>query len=334
MSVLDAAGVDTIAAEELTVLPGAEEVLALLEVRDQVTSGQWDLVVVDCAPTAETLRLLALPEALGWYMDRVLPAQRKVVKALRPLLSHAAGVPMPRETVFDAFERLHGDLADVRDLLTGPTASVRLVLTPEAVVVAEARRTLTTLSLYGYRVDAVVANRIFPEAGADAWRREWVLAQAVQLAEVEASFTPLPVSRSAFRPREPIGIDELTAIGLELYRELDPLATGPPERPLTIERRGNRVRLRLALPLADREHVDVVRSGTDLVVTLGSYRRVIALPATLSRFMVTGARLEGGSLQVAFGLDETAPGQTTQPPDGTSDWAPMGAVSAAAERAG
>jgi arsenite-transporting ATPase len=310
VSVLDAAGVDSIAAEELTVLPGAEEVLALLEVRDQVTSGRWDLVVVDCAPTAETLRLLALPEALAWYMDRILPVQRKVVKALRPVLSRAAGVPMPHDTVFDAFESLHADLAEVREVLTGARASVRLVLTPESVVVAEARRALTTLSLYGYRVDGVVANRVFPEAGADAWRREWVLAQADQLAEVGVSFAPLPVSRSVFRPREPIGADELMDVGRELYAGADPMVPCPDQPPLTIERRGDAVRLRLALPLAERGAVDVVRHGGDLVITVGSYRRVIALPAMLARSSVSGARLEGGSLQVAFRLDDTAPGST------------------------
>jgi arsenite-transporting ATPase len=311
VSVLDAAGVDTIAAEELTVLPGAEEVLALLEVRDQVASGRWDLVVVDCAPTAETLRLLALPEALSWYMDRVLPVQRRVVKALRPVLSRAAGVPMPHDTVFDALQRLHADLAEVRDLLTGSQASVRLVLTPEAVVVAEARRALTTLSLYGYRVDGVVANRIFPDAGADAWRREWVAAQAAQLAEAESSFAPLPVVRSLFRPREPIGADELAALAGELYAQHDPLATAAHRPPLTVERRGEHVRVRLALPLAERGGVDVVRRGGDLVVTVGSNRRVIALPRMLGRFVVSGAGLEGGWLQVAFRLDETAPGHQT-----------------------
>ena len=121
-------------------------------------------MVVDCAPTAETLRLLALPEALGWYMDRVFPAERRIVKALRPVLAKAAGVPMPQDDVFDAVERLHRDLEEVHALLTGPDASVRLVLTPETVVVAEARRSLTTLSLFGYRVDGVVANRVFPDA--------------------------------------------------------------------------------------------------------------------------------------------------------------------------
>ncbi len=153
LSVLDVAGVDPVAAEELTVIPGAEEVLALLELRLQVLSGAWDVVVVDCAPTAETLRLLALPEALGWYMQRVLPAERRIVKALKPVLQRASGVPMPGDDVFDAIERLHAELDEVRALLSGPDASVRLVLTPETVVLAEARRSYTNLSLFGYRFD-------------------------------------------------------------------------------------------------------------------------------------------------------------------------------------
>ncbi len=185
LAVLDAAGVDPITAEELTVLPGAEEVLALLELRRQVVSGRWDVVVVDCAPTAETLRLLALPEALGWYMDRICPVERRGVRALKPVLSRAAGVPMPHDSVFDAVERLHRELEHVHELLTGKETSVRLVLTPESVVVAEARRSLTTLSLFGYQVDGVVANRVFPEEGADSWRAGWVRAQDRVLATVE-----------------------------------------------------------------------------------------------------------------------------------------------------
>src|SRR6478736_1948405 len=183
VTVLDAVGVDPITAEELTVIPGAEEVLALLELRSHALSDRWDVIVVDCAPTAETLRLLALPEALGWYMTRVFPVERRVVKALRPVLSRAAGVPMPGDSVFDAVERLHDDLGQVQQILCGPDATVRLVLTPETVVVAEARRSLTTLSLYGYRVDGVIANRVFPEGEGDAWRAGWVAAQRDVLAE-------------------------------------------------------------------------------------------------------------------------------------------------------
>ena len=181
LEVLAKAGIDPIEAEELTVLPGADEVLALLAVRAEVESGRWDLVVVDCAPTAETLRLLALPEALDWYMRRLWPAERRLVRSLRPVLSRVSGVPMPADAVFDAVERLHAELAGVRAVLADPErTSVRLVLTPESVVVAESRRTLTTLSLYGYRVDGVIANRIFPSG--DPWRDAWASAQAEQLA--------------------------------------------------------------------------------------------------------------------------------------------------------
>ena len=143
LSVLDVAGIDPVAAEELTVIPGAEEVLALLELRLHALSEEWDVIVVDCAPTAETLRLLALPEALGWYMQRVFPVERRVVRALRPVLSRAAGVPMPEDSVFDAVERLHRELDEVRELLSGPGSSVRLVLTPETVVLAEATASAT-----------------------------------------------------------------------------------------------------------------------------------------------------------------------------------------------
>ncbi|HEX8004348.1 MAG TPA: ArsA family ATPase [Mycobacteriales bacterium] len=296
MALLDRSGVDPMAAEELTVLPGAEEVLALLEVRRQVTSGTWDLVVVDCAPTAETLRLLALPEALSWYMDRVFPASRRVARAMRPFVRSA---PLPHDRVFDAVERLHADLGDVRALLTAPEASVRLVLTPEAVVVAEARRTLTSLSLYGYRVDGVVANRVFPK-GDDAWRAGWVAAQAIQLAEVEQSFAPLPVWRSAYRAGEPVGLGELAAFGASAYGADDPLALPPPREALTVTRTDSGYDLALDLPFAERTDLDLVRRGDELVVTVGSRRRVLALPGALRRCTVGGASLADGRLVVSF----------------------------------
>ncbi len=304
LSVLDAVGVDRIAAEELTVLPGAEEVLALLELRAHARSGAWDVIVVDCAPTAETLRLLALPEALGWYMDRVLPAQRRFVQTLKPVLSRATGVPMPRGSVFDAVNRLHRDLEEVHELLTGPEATVRLVLTPETVVVAEARRSLTTLSLFGYRVDGVVANRIFPEAGSDAWRAQWVEAQQRVMKEVEQSFAHMPVWRSPYRPSEPIGVGELGAFASEVYGADDPFAVPEGDDPMTITRTAAGSVLTMALPFAARDDVDLARHGDELVVTVGSYRRLFSLPVALRRERVAGARVEDGSLMIRFAAAE------------------------------
>jgi arsenite-transporting ATPase len=300
LSVLDVAGVDPVEAEELTVLPGAEEVLALLELREQVLSGRWDVVVVDCAPTAETLRLLALPEALGWYMRRVFPAQRRVVRALKPVLTRAAGAPMPGDSVFEALERLHGELDEVRGLLTGPEASVRVVLTPERVVLAEARRASTMLSLYGYRVDGVVANRVFPRDGGDPWREGWVQAQRAVLAEVEASFPGLPLWRAGYRPGEPVGLGELTRFATAVYGDDDPVAPPRGADPFRISRERSGSVLHLSLPHVSRTDVDLARHGDELVVTVGSYRRLLTLPPGLARHRVSGARVEGGELQVRF----------------------------------
>lgn len=304
LSVLDSAGVDPITAEELTVLPGAEEVLALLELRNQVVSGRWDVVVVDCAPTAETLRLLALPEALNWYMTRVFGVQRRMVRALRPVLTRAAGVPMPEDAVFEAVERLHRDLEQVRQLLSGPGATVRLVLTPETVVVAEARRSLTTLSLYGYRVDGVLANRVFPDGGGDAWREGWVESQQRVLGEVRQSFAGLPVWRSAYSSQEPVGVDALAEFALAAYDGQDPLAEPVGDGPMTITRTTSGAELRIALPFARRDDVDLARHGDELVVTVGSYRRLLALPAALRRHRVAAARVEDGVLRVRFRFEQ------------------------------
>jgi len=303
LTVLDSVGVDSLAAEELSVLPGAEEVLALLEVRDQVRSGRWDLVVVDCAPTAETLRLLALPELLGWYLDRMFPAERRVSRSLRPVLGRVAGLPMPQQHVVDAVTRLHHELAEVREVLTDPHTSVRLVLTPEAVVVAEARRTLTSLSLFGYRVDGVVANRVFPADGADEWRAGWVAAQSAQLAEVDSSFAPLPVLRAAYQGAEPVGSEALADLAEVVYGETDPFAAPPEQGPMTVERSGAEFVLSFVLPFADRSDLGLARTGDEIVLTVGSYRRVIALPSALRRCTVVGASLRAGRLRIRFEPD-------------------------------
>src|SRR4051795_8939687 len=214
-------GVDPITADELTVLPGVDEVLALLAVRELAVTGHWDALVVDCAPTAETLRLLALPEALRWYLERVFPVHRRLARGMRPL-AHllGRGEVLPPDTLFEALLRLNDELGSVRRLLGDPeVTSVRLVLTPEAVVAAEARRTFTALALYGYAVDLVIANRVFP-AGDDAWLQGWAAAQQAQLERVRESFAGLPVRELAYRPAEPVGADALREVADDLYGPL------------------------------------------------------------------------------------------------------------------
>ncbi|MEU7746864.1 ArsA family ATPase [Nonomuraea sp. NPDC049158] len=289
-------GLDEITSEEITILPGAEEIIALLELREHAREGRWDVIVVDCAPTAETLRLLALPEALDWHMTRLMPVGRKIMKIVSPFVRSVARVSAPGEEVMSAGERFHRGLLEVRELLTGDNASVRLVFTPEAVVLAEARRTLTSLNLYGYRVDAVIANRVFPAEGADEWRAQWVAAQSRLLAEAEESFTPLPIHVVPYLPAEPVGKDALAQVGGAIYGEVDPFAAPDVEPPLRL----SADELTLALPGADRAEVDLARKGDELIITAGPYRRILALPAALARRRISGAALRDGLLRVRF----------------------------------
>jgi arsenite-transporting ATPase len=307
VDLLSRSGVDPITADELTVLPGVDEVLALLAVRELAITGDWDALVVDCAPTAETLRLLALPEALSWYLTKVFPAQRRLARGVRPIASMLGrGDVIPPDDIFDALLRLNDELSGVRQLLgDSSVTSVRLVLTPEAVVAAEARRTFTALALYGYGVDLVIANRVFP-GGDDEWRQGWARAQRQHLAAVRESFAGLPVRELPYRACEPVGFDALRAIADELYGVLpgdDPAQVGPPRELLRIEPDGVEFVLRMSLPLAERSAVEAARAGDDLVVTVGGHRRVLTLPSVLRRCAVVGGEFDGAELRVRFRPD-------------------------------
>jgi arsenite/tail-anchored protein-transporting ATPase len=324
IDMLSRSGVDPITADELTVLPGVDEVLALLAVREMALTGDWDALVVDCAPTAETLRLLALPEALTWYLQKVFPAQRRLARGIRPIASILGrGEVIPPDTLFDALLRLNEDLGGVQQLLGDPSVtSVRLVLTPESVVAAEARRTFTALALYGYTVDLVIANRVFP-AGDDEWRQGWARAQQAQLVGIRESFAGLPVCELPYRAGEPVGPEALREVADTLYGPLpgtDPVAPAARQDLLSIEPEGEHFILRMALPLATRSSVDVARAGDDLVVTVGGNRRVLTLPSTLRRCTVIGGDFVEGELRVRFRPDPRLwPSGTAPQPGATPD---------------
>jgi arsenite-transporting ATPase len=295
------AGVDSVEAEELAVLPGLEELFALTDIKGHADSGQWDVVVVDCAPTAETIRLLSLPEILGWYMDRVFPVERRVVQTVRPLLSMLTSFPVAGDDVFAATRRLYGRLDGVRSLLTdGQRSTIRLVVNPERLVIAEARRTATYLSLFGYQVDGVVANRLLPDAIADPWFKSWKETQAEHLTAIVEGFAPLPVLRVELAADELIGLDRLRALGVDLYNDLDPTGILHRGEPLRVERRHEDLVLCLGLPFADRDDLEVGRRDDELLVRVGPHRRAIVLPDSLRRREVAGATLVDSWLEVTF----------------------------------
>jgi arsenite-transporting ATPase len=322
-TLLAGAGVDELVADELTVLPGVEELLALGAVHRAARSGPWDVVVVDCGPTAETLRLLALPEAAGAYLERVFPAHRRAVRGLLAGLA-GGGAQVPREAALrwdraaDALDLLADELAGLRGLLDAPGTGIRLVLTPERVVAAETRRTLTALALHGLRVDGLVANRLVPAppTGAAGTAAEWLRGRAAEQAAVlsELDGTGVPLRTVGYRAAEPTGVAALLELAGDLWGDEDPADDpGPaPAAPLVRVRRtagdgrsvASTFELALHLPGVATGALDLARIGDDeLAVTVAGARRLVALPAALRRCTVVGARLDGDDLRVAFRPD-------------------------------
>ena len=301
MEVLDWAGVDAIEAEELSVIPGLDEIFALTDIKTYATSGLWDVLVVDCAPTAETIRFLSLPDILSWYMQRLFPVGRRLNKVVAPVLSRVTSLPVARDHVFSALSRFYDRLDGVREILTdGATTNVRLVVNPERMVIAEARRTYTYLSLFGYRVDAVIANRLLPDEVSDPWFATWKELHAAHLATIEEGFAPLPVLRAPLAADELVGVDRLRWFGAAVYGDGDAAAALYEGDPLRVERRGSSYVLTLALPFADRDELELSRREDELLVRVGPYRRAVVLPDSLRRRVVAEAGLRDGKLTVVF----------------------------------
>jgi arsenite-transporting ATPase len=302
------AGVETIQAEELSVIPGLDEIFSLIDVKTHVDEERWDLLIVDCAPTAETLRLLSLPEIMSWYIERIFPIQRRVVKGVRPVVAKMTTLPIAGDRFFGAVERLHRNLDAVRRILTDErSSSVRLVVNPEKMVIAEARRTYTYLGLFGYRVDAVVVNRIIPEDVTDPYFGKWKDIQAEHLRTVEESFEPVPILTARLFDREMVGLDLLEDMGREVYGDLHVTDVLHRDDPIRVRRRAGGYVLALRLPFVSREDMDIHRRGDELFVRVGSYKRNLILPATLQRLEVRGANFVGDHLEIAF-AKEPAPG--------------------------
>lgn len=294
-------GLSQIQAQELMLVPGLDELFALIDLQEHVASGDHDLIVVDCAPTAETMRLLSLPDALRWYVEKIVQPGRRVARAVRPLAARVGGVPVPQDEVFGTVERLHGKLAAVHSLLQDPDhASVRLVVNPERMVVAEALRTATSLSLFGYGVDAVVVNRLLPDEIEDPYLARWKERHAEHLETVRTSFAPTPVLTAPLFDDELVGTDALARLGQAVYTDHDVAAVLHHARPLTLTEIDGGYLLRLALPFAAKDDVDLHRRSDELHVRVGWMKRTVPLPAAVRRCEVAGARLHDGALEVRF----------------------------------
>lgn len=302
IDVLDWGGAAGIEAEEFLVFPGMDELFALLEVNRHARSGSYDVLVVDCAPTAETLRLLSLPEVLSWYFEKVLPTERKIMKAARPLLSRLTNLPLPEDEVFTAAQSVFESVDGVKELMSQPDiTSARLVVNPEKMVIDEARRTYSYLGLFGYGVDGVVVNRVLPDLVADPYFERWRSIQKGHLDTVDDAFAEVPRLRLRLFDDEMVGVDRLRLMASELYGDQDAIADFHAKTPFRVVEDEEDVTMELDVPFFEKSELSVFRHGHELYVQLGSYRRSFLLPDALQRRDVTHARLDAGTLRVTFG---------------------------------
>ncbi|MBV9310770.1 MAG: ArsA family ATPase [Solirubrobacterales bacterium] len=295
-------GVDQISAEELTVPPGMDELFALLRLQQAHGSGEWDVIVVDCAPTGETLRLLSFPDVARWWIEKVFPMEHQILAAARPIARSLLDIPMPTQAVFADIRRLSENLIAMNEILRDrERCSVRLVMNPDKMVIGEAMRTFTYLNLYGYLTDAVIVNRVFPEE-VDSYFGRWRKVQEEQLELVRSAFSPVPVLCAPYFDQEVVGPAMLDRLAEELFGRtaLDPadVLHDALTQELVISEEG--ARLRLTLPFASKGEISLKKIGLELIVGIDGQRRTIMLPPALASFQPAAATFEDGSLEVKF----------------------------------
>jgi arsenite-transporting ATPase len=295
-------GTEALAAEELAMLPGMDEIFGLLMVRRHHQEGLYDALVVDAAPTGETLRLLSLPDQMGWYVEKVFPMQRRAAKLVRPFARRAmtnALPPLPEDSFFGALQRFYDAVAGVGEVLTDPEkTSVRLVTNAEKMVIAESRRAYTYLNLYDYAVDAVIVNRLLPDSVSDPYFARWREAQVRHLRSIEEAFSPLPIFKARLFEREMYGLEALGALAEEIFGGEDPLRRFSRGSAHDIVKSNGGYEVVLNLPLVEKGSVDLSKKGAELLVRVGGYRRNVLLPDSMVRLHAAGARIDGDKLRI------------------------------------
>ncbi|MBI1297463.1 AAA family ATPase [bacterium] len=315
-------GMDSLVAEETSVLPGMEELASLMQITHLADSGDYDVIVIDAAPTGSTLQLLSFPEMARWYIEKVFPFQRKTIQLARPFMKRFGGdMPLPEDDVFDSIEELVDILERTSALLSdSAVSSMRLVLNPEKMVVKEAQRAYTYLNLYGYAVDAVVCNRVFPQHLADEYFKQWKQSQQDNLQFVEEAFQPLPIFKIPFFEQELVGEAMLKRTANEVFgEEMVRGADGDPTRsfyngqPQQIYTQNGHYVLSIPLPMAERDQVNLHRSVVDeLIIRIGNWKRNVALPTGLARLEITGAKYEEDRLNIHFEREDNGNEVKTQ----------------------
>lgn len=300
-ALLSTSGLDEVVAEEMAIFPGMEEISCLLYVNQYLRQRRFEVILLDCAPTAESLRFISIPTTLEWYMNKIFKLERRVAKLVRPMFGSLVSVPLPEDSCFANIERLHERLRGIDRILVDPkVTTVRLVTNPEKIVLRETQRAFMYFCLYGMTIDAVIINRILPERVQDRFFDGWRNTQARYIARVEKFFDPVPIWRLPLFDDEVLGAKALERLAAALYGDRDPAEVYYAERPYQVKKVDGRYTLCMKLPFAESDEVQLYKRTDELIVRVGGYKRHVLLPLRLARHQPEKAKLQAGNLVVTF----------------------------------
>ena len=296
---MSAAGLDDVVAEELAIIPGMEDIVALLYLNKYVQKDTYDVIVVDCPPTTEALRFVSMTTTLKWYAAKRLKLDRNILKVARPLLKKITPEAVPEDNYFETILRLTAALDGIDALLLDPrTTSVRLVTNAERMVVRETQRAYMYFNMYGIVTDRVIVNRLMPESG--QFLSHWADIQKGYVSEIRSYFDPVPICSVPLLPNEVVGLEALGSVADIVYADADPAAVCVDTRPYRFHKDGSAYRLQLRMPFVDKNDIDLVRQGENLIVRVGAFKRFVGLPRAVLSQQVASARMEGADLIVQF----------------------------------
>jgi len=286
-------GLDDVIAEELAILPGFDELASLFHVLSH--SNRFDVIILDCAPTGETLRLLSLPEVMSWYMNKFFGIERKLLKVVKPIAKPIIDAPLPSDDVLDAVEDLYVRITKLKDVLMSRDTTVRLVMNPEKMVIKESERAFTYLNLFGYIVDCIIVNKVFPE-DIGGYLSKWIEIQRKYITEIQERF-PVPIFKVKFRETEIIGnmLDDLSE---ELYNGRNPTEVFCERKPMEIKKEGEETVISIKLPFVSKEDLKVLKKGDELIVITNGWKRIILLPRSLATKEPIGAKFINDELKI------------------------------------
>ncbi len=300
-SLLNRSGLDSLVAEEIAVFPGMEEICALLYINQYVREKTYDVIILDCAPTGESLRFVSIPTTLEWYMSHIFKLERNLARVAGPVIERVSSVPIPRDNYFQNIQDLFDKLEGIDGVLTDPEiTTVRLVTNPEKIVIKETQRAFMYFCLYGLCIDAVIINRIFPDDVDSAYFEAWKRSQQHYIEEAMDYFADVPIWKVNLFTEEIVGERRLHQLADTLYSEINPVDRFSKERPYQFQKMGDVYQLSMRLPFLSKEEIGLTKHGDELIITVGGFKQHVALPRTLSNKKTTGAKLTGDQLVIKF----------------------------------